>query len=154
MNRQTRRRLDCSLQSIDKEAQNEGTYKVKVKHRGENNRRGTAQSVKTNGKQRRNSERGAAPGSETNAKPKENLGAPLYRPLHVIKNKATFVKLVSHRYQTLNLTMTATSHMLSWGTPGTRVSLCCSTTGEIHRSTSWYSWVKTLQKQANKLKPI
>lgn len=44
-----------------------------------------------------------------------------------------------------NLTITATSHMLSWGTLGIRVFLCCSTTGEILLRASWYSSDKTLQ---------
>lgn len=156
INRQSRRRLTRELTKLKllcsfairrsiKKLRMKGTHKVKVTHRGEKNRSGTEYSLKTDWKQRRNSERGAAPGPETNAKPKDNFGSPVYRPLTCHKKKAKFVKLVSYRYQTLNLTITATSHMLSWGTPGTRVSLCCSTTGEIHRSTSRYSLVETLQ---------
>lgn len=47
----------------------------------------------------------------------------------------------------VNLTITARSHMLSWGIPGTRFFLCSSTIGEILLSTTWYSLLKTLQKQ-------
>lgn len=40
--------LSLCNQTINKEAQNEGTvHKVKVKHQGENNRSGTVQSLKT-----------------------------------------------------------------------------------------------------------
>lgn len=47
-------------------------------------------------------------------------------------------------HRNVNLTITATSHILSWGIPATREDMCSSTTGEIQLRASMYSLSETL----------